>query len=325
MPMTIALLTTGGDAPGMNAAIRGVVRTAISEGIEVFGIEEGYSGLLKNYFIDIGLAGVSGIINKGGTILRTLRSKDFHLESKRKIGYENLFDHKIDGIIVIGGDGSRKGMYAITKETGIPSVFIPASIDNDVFGTDYTIGFDTAVNTALDAIDRIRDTAASHERVFIVEIMGRDHGFLTLEVGLAGGAELILIPELKQEINMDKICNTLFTGFKRGKNSSIIAMAEGVGMSSNFARIISKKMNIDAKYSVLGYIQRGGTPTAFSRKLGLVFGYEAVKIIKKMKAGQSKMTGIQNNKLVSINLIDVINKEKKIDKKLYEMNKIFAI
>ncbi len=325
MIKTIAVMTTGGDAPGMNAAIRSVVRTAISFDLEVFGVEEGYAGLMKNYFIDMGLESVSGIINRGGTILRTVRSKDFHTKSKRESGYEYLYEHKINGIIVIGGDGSRSGMNLITKETGIPSVFIPASIDNDVFGTDNTIGFDTAVNTALEAIDRIRDTAASHERVFIVEIMGRHQGFLTLEVGIAGGAELILIPEFKDNIKIDRICRVLDEGFKRGKNSSIIAMAEGVGMSSDMARAIGKKMGIDARYTVLGYIQRGGAPTAYSRKLGLVFGYEAVGLLKKMKKGQSKMVGIQNNKIITPDIKDVINKKKKIDRELYEMNKIFAL
>ncbi|MEI7542241.1 MAG: ATP-dependent 6-phosphofructokinase [bacterium] len=321
----IAVMTTGGDASGMNAAIRAVVRTGIANGIEVMGIQEGLHGLVHNQFIAMDLASVGGIINRGGTILHTVRSKDFHKKEIRKIAYDYLKDRKIDGLISIGGDGSRRGLYAITKETGIPSCFIPASIDNDVYGTDYTIGFDSAINVGLDAIDKIRDTAASHERIFIVEVMGREHGFVALEVGLTGGAELILIPEFKKDLDMKKIAAVLNNGLKRGKNSSIIVMAEGVGRSAEFARKIEKATGMETRYTVLGYIQRGGAPTAVSRRLGLVFGYEAVKCLIKLKKKQSMMVGMQGNKVVVLDMKSVIGKERKIDTAAYKMNRVFSI
>ena len=254
-----------------------------------------------------------------------MRSKDFHKKEVRKIAYDYLADRKIDGIISIGGDGSRQGLYAITKETGIPSCFIPASIDNDVFGTDYTIGFDTAVNVGLDAIDKIRDTAASHQRIFIVEVMGREHGFVALEVGLSGGAELILIPEFKADLSIKKIASVLNAGLRRGKNSSIIVMAEGVGRSSDYAKKIEKATGMETRYTVLGYIQRGGAPTSFSRRLGLTFGHEAVKCLMKLKSKQSMMVGLQGNKTVTMDMADVIGKERKIDTAAYNMNKIFSL
>ncbi|MCX7698120.1 MAG: ATP-dependent 6-phosphofructokinase, partial [Candidatus Goldbacteria bacterium] len=249
----IAVMTTGGDAPGMNAAIRAVVRTSIFSGVEILGIEEGFHGLLENKFIEMSLKSVSGIINKGGTILQTVRSKDFHFKSKRRIAYEYLEDKKIDGLIIIGGDGSKKGAYIISKETGIPTVFIPGSIDNDVYGTDITIGFDTAVNVGLDAIDKIRDTASSHERIFIIEVMGREHGFLALEIGLTGGAEIILLPEFKKDINLKHICKVLEAGIRRGKDSSIIVKAEGVGCIDNLSSEIEKRIGMETRCTVLGY------------------------------------------------------------------------
>lgn len=321
----IAVMTTGGDASGMNAAIRAVVRTGIANGVEVMGIQEGLHGLVHNQFISMDLASVGGIINRGGTILHTVRSKDFHKKEIRKIAYDYLKDRKIDGLISIGGDGSRRGLYAITKETGIPSCFIPASIDNDVYGTDYTIGFDSAINVGLDAIDKIRDTAASHERIFIVEVMGREHGFVALEVGLTGGAELILIPEFKKDFDMKRIAAVLNNGLKRGKNSSIIVMAEGVGRSAEFAKKIQKATGMETRYTVLGYIQRGGAPTAVSRRLGLVFGYEAVKCLIKLKKKQSMMVGMQCNKVVVMDMKSVIGKERKIDIAAYKMNRVFSI
>ncbi len=321
----IAVLTTGGDAPGMNAAIRAVVRTAIFSGAEIVGVEHGFKGLIENRFKQMGLSSVSGIINKGGTILQTLRCPEFHSREKREIAYRNLINNRIEGIIVIGGDGSRKGAFLITKETKIPSVFIPASIDNDVYGTDMTIGFDTAVNTGIDAIDKIRDTASSHERIFIVEVMGREHGFLALEIGLTGGAEIILIPEFKKDYTLEKICNIIIKGIKRGKDSSIIVAAEGFGNIKDWAGKIQKITGLETRYTVLGYIQRGGKPTAYSRKLGLVYGYEAVVSLIKSGKNKSLMVGMQNGKVMVIDMKKVINKEKRIDKKNYDINKIFAL
>ncbi|MEI7639912.1 MAG: ATP-dependent 6-phosphofructokinase [bacterium] len=320
----IAVITTGGDAPGMNAAIRAVVRSGISAGVEVFGVEEGYIGLIKNQFVEMKSTSVSGIINRGGTILRTVRAKAFHEKNNRQIAYAFLKARRIDGIVVIGGDGSREGMYTITKESLIPSAFIPASIDNDVYGTDYTVGFDTAVNTGLDAIDRIRDTAASHERIFVVEVMGREHGFLALEIGLTGGAEAILIPEFKDDVNLLKLCKFLRAGINRGKNSSIVVMAEGAGSAAKMAPEMEKIIGMEVRYSVLGYIQRGGTPTAFTRKLGLTYGYEAVKTLLKLKKGQSKMVGMNGSKLSIAEVSKLIGKERKVNKEMYNMNKVFA-
>jgi 6-phosphofructokinase 1 len=325
MAKKIAVMTTGGDACGMNAAIRAVVRTAISCGMEVYGVEEGLHGLLNDKFIPMDLSSVGGIINRGGTILKTVRSKEFHDRRTRNAAYRNLENRKIDGLISIGGDGSRKGIYTITRETGISSVFIPASIDNDVYGTDITIGFDTAVNVALDAVDKIRDTAASHERIFIVEVMGREHGFLALEVGLTGGAEIILIPELKKELEIKKMAAVLNSGIKRGKKSSIIIMAEGVGPSQEMAEKIEKATGMETRLTVLGYIQRGGTPTAYSRKLGLVFGHDAVMIMEGLKRGESRMVGISLGTVKVHNLKDVVNRQKKIDMKLYNMNSVLAL
>jgi 6-phosphofructokinase 1 len=321
----IAVMTTGGDAPGMNAAIRAVARTGISCGLEVLGVEKGYYGLLDNLFVELCSSSVGGIINKGGTILQTRRSKEFHLPENRHVAYGFLKQRKIDGLIVIGGDGSRKGAYQITKESGIPAVFIPGSIDNDVYGTDQTIGFDTAVNSGLEAIDRIRDTAASHERVFVVEVMGREHGFLALEIGFTGGAEIILAPEFKKDIKLSNICRAVDAGIRRGKNSMIIVMAEGVGLSSEMAQSIEHKTGMETRYTVLGYIQRGGRPSARSRRLGLMFGYEAVMRLQQMTRGQCGMVGIQGSEITFLHPRDTGRKEKKIDVHARALNAVFSI
>lgn len=321
----IAVMTTGGDAPGMNAAIRAVTRTAIAIGMEVIGVEQGYHGLLENKFVLMDLKSVGGIINKGGTILQTVRSKAFKEAKNRSVAYAFLKDARVDGMVVIGGDGSRMGAWTITKETGIPTAFVPGSIDNDVYGTDYTIGFDTAVNTGLDAIDKIRDTAASHERIFIVEVMGREHGFLALEVGLTGGAEIIMIPEMKKELTFPKICSVLERGLRRGKNSSIIVMAEGAGDSGALAQKVEKATGMETRNSVLGYIQRGGTPTAFTRRLGLTFGFEAVMTLKKLKKGESRMVGYHKGGIVVHDMKAVVGKERRVDLNAYRMNEVFSI
>lgn len=321
----ICIMTTGGDASGMNAAIRAVTRTAIGNNLEVLGIEKGFRGLVNNKFVEMSLRSVSGIINRGGTILQTLRAKEFHDRKIRETAYRHISAMRVDGIVVIGGDGSRMGAYTITKETGIPTVFIPGSIDNDVYGTDYTIGFDTAVNVGLDAIDKIRDTADSHERIFIVEVMGREHGFLALEIGVTGGAEVILIPEFKDKISVKNVCDTLEQGVRRGKDSSIVVVAEGYGATPSLAKAIEKRTGMETRYTVLGYIQRGGKPTAMSRKLGLVFGYQAVKALMKMKKGESKMTAMQSSGYRMVEMKDVIKKEKKISMQEYQMNTFLSL
>jgi 6-phosphofructokinase 1 len=305
----IGVITTGGDAPGMNCAIRSVVRTAIYYRIEVIGIYEGFKGLYEKKFEKINSRSVSGIINQGGTILKTKRFYEFKKREIREKCFENLIEAKIDGLIVIGGDGSAKGAYLLYSEFNFPVVHIPASIDNDIYGTDYTIGFDTAVNTAIDAIDKIRDTATSHERTFIIEVMGRECGNLALEVGIVCGAEIVIIPEVKFEI--DKIVEEIKEEERKGKKSCIIILAEGAGKAENLSKILSEKLpDREIRYTVLGYIQRGGRPTYLTRKLATIFGNKAVEILINGKYGY--MVGIQGNEIVYISLSEVVSKTKPV-------------
>jgi len=309
MIRTIALVTPGGDAPGMNPAIRAVVRYAIFHGLKVKGIEHGFEGLIHGDIIEMGLKSVSGIINRGGTILKTIRSRDFEKKRNRLIAYENLKREHVDALVVIGGDGSLRGASVIAKETSLPVIHIPASIDNDIPCTEETIGFDTAVNTALDAIDKIRDTASSHERIFIVEVMGREAGYLALEVGLTAGAEIILIPEHK--MSLGEVCKKLREGINRGKMSSIIVVAEGFGKASDIAKVVSRSLKVEVRVSVLGYIQRGGAPTAGSRRLALVLGARAVSLL--LKGDKNKMVGMEEGKIVATDFDKVLRSRKNID------------
>jgi 6-phosphofructokinase 1 len=303
----IGVITTGGDAPGMNCAIRSVVRTAIYYEVEVIGIHEGFKGLYEKRFEKLNSRSVSGIINQGGTILKTKRFYEFKNKEIREECFKNLKEEKIEGLIVIGGDGSAKGAYLLYSEFNFPVVHIPASIDNDIYGTDYTIGFDTAVNTAIDAIDKIRDTATSHERTFIIEVMGRECGNLALEVGLVCGAEIVIIPEVKFEI--DKIVEEIKKEEKKGKKSCIIILAEGAGKAENLAKILKEKLpDREIRYTVLGYIQRGGRPTYLTRKLATIFGNKAVEILMDGKYGY--MVGIQGNEIVYIPIFEVVSQTK---------------
>jgi len=316
----IGVLTGGGDAPGMNAAIRAIVRMAIYFDWEVIGIEEGFSGLISKKFRRLDSSAVSGIIHQGGTILRSLRCPEFKQKRNLKKAIKNIREEKIDGLIVIGGNGSLKGAHSIQKQ-GIPVNFIPASIDNDVFGTEDTIGFDTAVNTALDAIDKIRDTATSHERIFLIEVMGRKSGFLALEVGLAAGAEAILIPEVKFKI--EALCNILRKGIKRGKKSYIIVVAEGAGKTSEIGKEIGKRIKGEIRVTTLGYLQRGGSPSADSRNLASRLGALAVKLLKDKKKG--KMLGIIRGEIASIPIEKVYLRRKRIDLQTYRLAKILGL
>ena len=309
MIKTIGVITPGGDAPGMNPAIRAVVRYAIFNGLRVKGIEHGFEGLIHGDIREMNLKSVSGIINRGGTILKTIRSRDFEKKMNREISYENLKRENIDGLVVIGGDGSLRGASVIAVEAKIPVVHIPASIDNDIPCTEETIGFDTAVNTALDAIDKIRDTASSHERIFIVEVMGRDTGFLALEVGLTAGAEIILIPERKRPLSA--VCRRLKEGIDRGKMSSIIVVAEGFGKGSEIAKVISRSLNIEVRVTVLGYIQRGGSPTADSRRLASVLGAKAVELL--LRGAGNRMVGTDGGKVIAVEFNKVLKSRKKIN------------
>jgi len=273
---TIGVLTSGGDAPGMNAAIRAVVRAAIQRGLRTVGVEHGFTGLLDGCFLDMDLRSVGNILQRGGTILGTSRSPEFMTEEGRLRAADQLRRAGIDALIVIGGEGSFKGAAKLEEECGIPMMGIPATIDNDVYGTDFAIGFDTAVNTAIEAIDRLRDTAESHGRVFFVEVMGRQTGFLALEIGLAGGAMDILVPEFTDDF--DHLADLLRDSVGQGRQSSIIVVSEGdkAGGVFQVADQVAKRISIDYRVAILGHIQRGGAPTARDRILGARLGAGAV-------------------------------------------------
>ncbi|MDS9471738.1 6-phosphofructokinase [Sporosarcina pasteurii] len=316
----IAVLTSGGDAPGMNAAVRAVVRKAIYEGFEVAGIYNGYQGLIDGKIEKMELGTVGDIIHRGGTMLRSARCPEFLVPEGRKKAVEQLKKHQIEGIVVIGGDGSFRGAHELTK-LGIPCVCVPATIDNDIKGTDFTIGFDTALNTVIDAIDKIRDTASSHERTFIIEVMGRDAGDLALWAGLAGGAETILIPEEKSEI--PDIIERLESGAVRGKKHSIIIVAEGVMSANDLATVLEIQANIETRVSVLGHIQRGGSPSGRDRVIASQFGARAVEVLKEGRGGVA--IGIQNHKLVDYDLQCVFEGSEKLDVSMYHLSKQLSI
>ncbi len=313
----IGVLTSGGDGPGMNAAIRSIVRTGLYYNYKVFGIYRGWQGLIDDKIKELTSRDVGGIINKGGTILQTARSKEFMTYKGRKKAFENMKTHNIKSIVVIGGDGSLRGLLDFINEFKIQGIGLPGTIDNDLYGTDYTIGFDTAVNTALQAIDKIRDTATSHQRLFLVEVMGRNSGCLAEYSGIGGGAEDILIPETITDIK--KICNTLKKGHKLGKKSSILVVAEGdeAGNAFEIKKKIEKLVNWEIRVSVIGHIQRGGSPTALDRVLATCMGYEAVLAIKKGET--NKMVGITNNQPILTPLKITWTKKKKTNKSLVKM------
>lgn len=316
----IGVVTAGGDAPGMNACLRAVVRSAIYHGLDVIGIEEGFAGLIQGKYKKMNARSVSGIINMGGTILRTNRCEEMKTSQGLEKAVREVKKMGLDGLIVIGGDGSMMGAYNISNQAKIPVIGIPATIDNDIAGTDTTIGFDTAVNTALQAIDKIRDTASSHERVFVVEVMGRKRGFLALEVGFVCGAELILIPEIKYSV--DELIKTLEEGKRRGKKSIIIVMAEGAGNPTAISEHLADVTGYEVRVSSLGYIQRGGSPTANSIKLASLFGNRAVELL--LEKSSSKMIGVRNEKLVTYPLDYPIRHRKKISDKLYKLAQILS-
>ncbi len=318
----IGVLTSGGDAPGMNAGIRSVVRTAISQGAEVVGIIGGYSGILEKRFQDMNLRSVANIIQRGGTILKTGRSLEFMKPEFRKQAAENLQAAGIEGLVCIGGDGSFRGAHALWQEHQIPVTGIPGTIDNDIFGTENTIGFDTAVNTALECIDKIRDTAASHDRLFIVEVMGRNCGLIASHVGLAGGAELIFAPDLV--ITVDQAVERIKAGMNKGKTSSILVAAEGQkpGRAYDLAEQIRKKTGLDAKVCILGHIQRGGTPTANDRILASQLGAAAVDGL--LKGERDVMFGMQGNQIVKVPFETATTQVKSTPKEYLNLANILA-
>jgi 6-phosphofructokinase 1 len=327
MPKTIkklAVLTSGGDSPGMNAAVRSVVRTCAYHGIECYGVYRGYEGLIEGDFKLMGARSVKGIINKGGTILKSARSKEFRTKEGRQKAYKHLKDAEIDGLVVIGGDGSFTGALIFNQEFGFPVMGIPGTIDNDIFGTSHTLGFDTALNTVVDAIDKIRDTASSHNRLFFIEVMGRDVGHIALNVGIAGGAEEILIPE--EDLGLDRLVDSLNKSRKSGKSSSIVVVAEGDKIGKNIFELkdyVDENMEgYDVRVSVLGHMQRGGAPSCFDRVLASRMG---VKAVEALLNGQSNyMVGLLNNKMELTPLDNAIKGKTKINLELLRVSDIMS-
>lgn len=315
----IGVLTSGGDSPGMNAAIRAVVRKAIYHGLEVAGIFHGYQGLIDGNIKPLERGDVGDIIQRGGTMLYSARCLEFKEEAGQLKAIEQLRAHEIDGLVVIGGDGSYRGAKALTKR-GIPCVGVPGTIDNDIAGTDYTIGFDTALNTVIEAIDKIRDTATSHDRSFIIEVMGRDAGDLALWAGLAGGAETILIPE--EPHDLEDMAERLKRGRDRGKKHSIIIVAEGV-MSGQDLQVKLLEMGIETRVSVLGHIQRGGSPTARDRVLASQMGAKAVELLLQDNGG--KAVGMRNHEIVAHDFEEVFEESPEFDNEMYKLSKELSI
>ena len=321
---SIAVFTSGGDAPGMNAALRAVVRTANYYNIDCYGIREGYNGLISGDVTKMGPRSVKNIINQGGTILKSARSKEFMTPEGRKKAYDQCVKLGIDALVCIGGDGSFTGAKIFNEEYGIKVIGVPGTIDNDIFGTDKTIGYDTALNTAMDAIDKIRDTATSHNRVFFVEVMGRDAGFIALNSGIATGALDILIPERKD--SLEDLFNTFRTAEKVGKSSSIVVVAEGEELASiyDLAKATKEEFpNYDIRVTILGHIQRGGSPSCADRVLASNLGYGAV--IGLMEGKNKVMVGMQSNKIVYTPIEEAIKKHNEIDKDLLKIAEILAM
>lgn len=319
----IGVLTSGGDSPGMNAAIRAVVRTGIYHGLEVYGIMRGYSGMIEDDIFQMDSRSVANIIQRGGTILKTARSKEFFEKEGRQKAYENLKKRGIDGLVIIGGDGSFRGAQKFSNEFDIPCIGLPGTIDKDIAGSDFTIGFDTAVNTAVEAIDKIRDTADAHDRLFIVEVMGRDAGYIALHSGIATGAENILIPETKTDIN--ELIASLSEKEKRKKLVNLIVVAEGddFGGGNEVAAVIKERLpNADTRVCILGHIQRGGSPTCLDRLIASRMGYHAVESL--MLGRYNVMVGILNNKMNYIPLDNAIKAKQKISEDWLKIVKILA-
>ncbi len=330
----IGVLTSGGDAPGMNAAVRAVTRQALNLDLEVMGISRGYSGFIKGEISELKDKDVSGKINRGGTFLFTARSEKFKNAEGQEEAIFQLKNYGIEALVIIGGDGSLQGAMALERQ-GIPTVGVPASIDNDLSGTDYSIGFDTAVNTVVEAVDKIRDTATSHERVFVIETMGRNNGLLTLESGLAVGAEAILIPEI--EFDIEEVCGIVRKGYESGKSHNLIMVAEGIkdccldqskkqekhySAAFQIGEIITENTGFEVRIIVLGHVQRGGSPSALDRVTASKLGSKAVEVIK--SGGRGVMVGINQDKIVTVDYDVILEQEKQIDESLYNLAKILG-
>jgi len=319
----IGVLTSGGDSPGMNAATRAVVRTAIYNGLEAYGIMRGYAGMIDNDIVPMHSRSVANIIQRGGTILKTARCKDFFQPEGRKRAYDNLKKLGIDGLVIIGGDGSFKGADIFSREFDIPCIGLPGTIDKDIAGTDFTIGFDTAVNTAVEAIDKIRDTADAHDRLFIIEVMGRDAGYIALHSGIATGAESILIPERKTDV--EELVEGLLEKEKRKKLVNLVVVAEGddFGGGNEVAKIIKERLpNADVRVCILGHIQRGGSPSCLDRLIASRMGYSAVECL--IEGRHNIMVGIVNNRMSFTPLEKAVKAKQKINNEWLKIVKILA-
>jgi len=321
----IGVMTSGGDSPGMNAAIRSVVRTCAFYGIESAGIYRGYQGMIEGDFIELNARSVKGIINKGGTFLKTARSKDFRTEEGRKEAYNQLIKANIDALVVIGGDGSFTGALKFNQEFGFPVMGIPGTIDNDIAGTSHTIGYDTALNTVVDVIDKIRDTASSHNRLFFVEVMGRDVGHIALNVGVGAGAEEILIPE--EDLGLDRLLESLTRSKESGKSSSIVIVAEGDKIGKNVFELkdyVEENLReYEVRVSVLGHMQRGGSPSCFDRVLASRMGVKAVESLLEGKS--NLMVGLKSDTIIVTPLEKAIKGQSKINKELIRVSDIMSI
>ena len=316
----IGVLTSGGDAPGMNAAVRAVTRKAIYHGLEVYGIYHGYQGLIEGDIRRLELGSVGDIIQRGGTTLFSARCPEFKTREGQLKGIEQLKKHGIDALVVVGGDGSYMGAKALT-EHGFPCIGVPGTIDNDIPGTEFTIGFDTALNTVIDAIDKIRDTATSHERTYVIEVMGRNAGDIALWAGLSGGAETIMIPE--EDHDIEDVVAKLKRGHERGKKHSIIIVAEGAGSGVEIGKKIEEMTSFDTRVTVLGHVQRGGSPSAFDRVLASRLGAKAIELLLEGKGGRA--VGIEKNELVDYDIIEALGRPHKIDKKMYQLSQELSI
>lgn len=317
----IAVLTSGGDAPGMNPCIRAVVRTALAQGIQVVGVQGGYEGLIQGNFEVMGARDVGGILQRGGTILQTARSKEFRERQGQMKAIRQLNNESIDGLVVIGGDGSINGAQKLVEQ-GVNVIAIPASIDNDIYGTDMCIGVDTALNTIVDAIDKLRDTASSHSRAFLVETMGRLSGYLAIHAGIVVGAEMVLIPEIP--FTVDEIASVVDNAYLRGKNHAIIVAAEGAkpSVTELAAMIEERNLGFHVRVTILGHIQRGGRPTAFDRMLASRMGYKAVELIT--SGQQGVMTGLVGSIIAAVPFSEVVTKKKSVNMEYIEMARQLA-
>ena len=310
----IGILTSGGDAPGMNAAIRAVVRSGIYFGMEVYGIERGYAGLIEDAVFPMEMRSVSNIIQTGGTKLRTARCLEMMTKEGKDKAVATLKKHSIEGLVVIGGDGSFRGARALTEEYGVPTIGIPATIDNDLEYTDYTLGFDTAVNTCLDIINKLRDTMTSHERVCVVEVMGRHCGDIALYSGIAAGAEIIVVPEI--QFDMQAIVDRIDRSRANGKHSNIIVLAEGVMSAEQFAKQLQDRTSYSIRPTCIGHVQRGGSPTMADRMLAAQFGNKAVRLLSQDIG--NRVVGIRDNKIIDMDIIEAVSMKKTFNHELYE-------